>query len=277
MSNKAKLKLTKMSGKDLILCLSNQLETEDFHMYDIKTGDGYYIFEFGDDTTSTFKIAEIPGWTFGTWLTNERTRGDNCSHKDKEIILFAQPTNYLDKFKPSRCLFKETFGRQVYMEADEIIEEFNLYEVVPMLEYMRDHPYKSFMRDRCLLSKWEDPAPLKSFIYYLRSERERKKELRKDKRIINKIDKILNKIPNSHIEAFSLYQENQTPAIEYYLFIKEECSIENINTLYNLEYTVSYPYNMMIYDDEHKFSKIIDYYIKTIKDSEVKLRWKKIW
>lgn len=57
-------------------------------------GNGYFIFEFGNNIVAHFHIKELPLWKFGIWL--------NLNNKYQ---LFGEPIPLIDKFKPSRTVF----------------------------------------------------------------------------------------------------------------------------------------------------------------------------
>lgn len=58
---------------------------------------GYYLWDFGDDSTIHVEFKEIKSWKFGIWiLTSDE------SEKDEIVIeFFGNKKNWIDKFKPT--------------------------------------------------------------------------------------------------------------------------------------------------------------------------------
>ena len=59
-------------------------------------GDGYFIFDHGENAVMHFKLKEAPQWKFGVWLTKfkERKPRDERSSGDYINIRYLHKTNY---------------------------------------------------------------------------------------------------------------------------------------------------------------------------------------
>ena len=71
-------------------------------------GNGYFIFNHGENSVMNFKLKEAPQWKFGVWLTKfkERKPRDERSPGDYiNIQIFAQNELWIDKFKPTNSYF----------------------------------------------------------------------------------------------------------------------------------------------------------------------------
>lgn len=112
-----------------------------FEPYDISYGNGYFIFDMGDDSVVHFRVKKVwKHWKFGMWINSDLL---DASEEDKKkyklVSIFAQYDTQIDKFKPSRSELL------VELDADEWNEtEKNnglyLYDLESMLYMMRYHP-----------------------------------------------------------------------------------------------------------------------------------------
>lgn len=70
-----------------------------FDVEDVKIGNGYYLFDLGEESVVHFKIKGCRRWLFGLWII-----GDN---KETNINLFGEHEDYIDKFKPTQVAISE--------------------------------------------------------------------------------------------------------------------------------------------------------------------------
>ena len=109
------------TNKEFIEDFLNTIEKE-FYIHCIKRryGNGYFIIEYGEDSVCTFKIKEIPDFTFGIWMSsNVDLNYYDKSYQESKLILFTQPTINIDKFKPSRSSFCLPIERYIETNDDE--------------------------------------------------------------------------------------------------------------------------------------------------------------
>ena len=59
------------------------------------TLNGYYIFDFGEDSVCHFQVNGLKRWLFGIWLSK-----DDKTNNTK-VIIFGENTDFIDKFKPT--------------------------------------------------------------------------------------------------------------------------------------------------------------------------------
>lgn len=76
---------------------------------DVSFGNGYSIFEMGEDALVHFHIKGAKGWLFGMWI--------DTSLENDAIQFFAQYEEAIDKFKPSRSLFVASVSRKHLKEV----------------------------------------------------------------------------------------------------------------------------------------------------------------
>ena len=98
-----KVKQLPVPGKEIWECLLKKIEKEcGISIYNINSGNGYFLFEFGEDTVWHFRVKECPkAFKFGIWLFQDKN--------DLKVNLFGELEWLIDKFKPSQTAFSESF------------------------------------------------------------------------------------------------------------------------------------------------------------------------
>lgn len=135
-----------MTNREIAELMFNKIKSLGFTPYDISYGDGYFLFEMGEDSVVHFNIKEVwKNWKFGMWINseelnnyNEEENRDTPHEKEPNVVqIFCQHEHLLDKFKPSRsalcvdikpCDFKD----------DEFA--WGSYELEDMLKMIKYHP-----------------------------------------------------------------------------------------------------------------------------------------
>lgn len=145
-----------------------------------KYGDGYFIFDYGPNTVVHFRLKETPGWLYGVWWNlsvNEegtvRVSGD----------FFAQYEEEIDKFKPSASYYGCSMPSLMAADGSICLEEG---EVVSIITFIRDHPYRAWNGHISFNDKISD---IKAWFRY----QKRQKYLRKGKRLEKNLYKDLCK------------------------------------------------------------------------------------
>lgn len=107
-----------MTNRSVFEALIVSAKKQGYDIIDAHWVDGYFVFETEKDTIVHFKVKQCKKWLFGMWFTN----GDE---KDKRaFIVFGQPENNIDKFKPTCSYFSYTSTAD--LTADEKGVEYNL-------------------------------------------------------------------------------------------------------------------------------------------------------
>ena len=120
-----------LSKKEVIEKIFNEIEEESNHrlkVIDKVFGNGYYIFEFGEDSVCNFKIKGLKRWTFGLWI---RKDNDNETYV---INLFGEHNDYIDKFKPTATRITHEFK---YVDENDL---WKCQEFVDELLMIKHHP-----------------------------------------------------------------------------------------------------------------------------------------
>lgn len=124
-----------------------------FKPYDINYGNGYFLFDMGEDSVVHFRLQGVwKHWQFGMWIRSEyledkyreEEKSMACEDYYKVVQIFAQHDTWIDKFKPSRC------SLCVQYEACDWERMINgsyaraWWELEDMLKMMRRHPFMCY-------------------------------------------------------------------------------------------------------------------------------------
>lgn len=100
-----------MGNKEIREKIFKRLEEYDFEVMNVRVMNGYYLFDFGDESVVHFKIKGCKRWLFGLWIG--RTKDGNPN----SIDLFGEHEDYIDKFKPTRVEISEK--AEIVKDSDE--------------------------------------------------------------------------------------------------------------------------------------------------------------
>jgi hypothetical protein len=118
------------------------LEDNGFHPKDVQMGNGYFIFEHGEDMVVHFHIKECKGWKFGIWWNIDG---------DFQYDFFAQYERDIDKFKPTAS----TFVRED-VSGDSPEDSIMWSGILKMVTFIHRHPYRAWKADQIFHDKiWE--------------------------------------------------------------------------------------------------------------------------
>ena len=128
-----------MINKEIIEKILSKVEdAESIELIDRQFDNGYYIFEFGDDSVCHFRVKGLRNWLFGVWC-NE-TENTN----EYKISLFGEHENYIDKFKPTRT----DISYQFILDSNTIDNLINddlyvsaIYQFSEQLSNIKKHPH----------------------------------------------------------------------------------------------------------------------------------------
>ena len=165
--------MNKVKNKRFFKSYKKILEDNKFTITEEWYPDGYLIAD--DHKMWTFKLKECPDWLFGIWADKEEESGDKNYYL---IRVFAQPENYIDKFKPaaSRILNEVVVGgKKSEWEKEEILKVF---------KYVRNNPYLAWYQDVHFTNyNLEYISPKTAKREFKKSERERKLRIKIEKRL----------------------------------------------------------------------------------------------
>lgn len=138
-----------MNNKEIAEIVFNKIKSFGFKPYDIKYGDGYFIFDMGENSVVHFHIKGCRHWKFGMWINSEfldekylkeYCEKNNCKESDLPIVqIFAQYETCIDKFKPSRS----------YHCVDCFtIDDYMCFELEYMIKHIKKHPFIAYAEDK---------------------------------------------------------------------------------------------------------------------------------
>lgn len=179
----------------------------------VEYGNGYFIFEFGDNSVVHFRIKELPGWLFGMWFSYDK--------KTKGVIKcewFCQQDLWVDKFKPSRSEIQCTTLFSISQFAiDKILTEpedvfFDGYEIIDNIKFMLKHPWLAAYRDYRGVSLNIDYVTERYAKKYI--QKATKKEIKHDKMVAKLEEKMKDKVVQKvnqleFIESVEVVDKNQ--------------------------------------------------------------------
>lgn len=171
------------ANKRLIESLFSQLESEYGYIISNKEySDTYFVISDEADSICEFEIKQIPGFLFGLWNTcrfdtieklvkeNKILWSDSMEIDSKsELVFFTNYKRDIDKFKPSRGGFVIGLRRTECDTDNNHINEWELGDLITILDYMRKHPIKSAEytggQTRYI---WEEESGIRLFIDFIK-------------------------------------------------------------------------------------------------------------
>lgn len=113
----------------------------------IDFGDGYFIFDMGQNSVVHFNVKELPGWKFAFWFAVDTKQPTNIHYH-----WFCQQELFCDKFKPSRSAitYESTICTSEFiysMLEEESNNESIIWGIDDNIKYMLEHPYLAAYRD----------------------------------------------------------------------------------------------------------------------------------
>ena len=115
-----------------------------FTPINVQCGNGYFIFDMGENSVVNFWIKELKGWKFGIWFhtfkpdENGKKEPDGCQ-------FFAQRELFIDKFKPAASNYCEEI--KAYGKDNKFFDTFSFIKIKNMLYEMKYHPFISFYKE----------------------------------------------------------------------------------------------------------------------------------
>jgi len=200
-------------NKEIAEFMLGKIKSFGYEPYDISYGNGYFIFDYGDNSVIHFRVKGIwKHWKFGMWIFSEyldKTGED----KDKYpfISIFAQYDTQIDKFKPSRSKLCVDY-KASHWDENDIDNGLGFWELENMLNMMKRHPlicYEGFCGE---YAGYYDGSFIWNFIKYESEEYIRKVA----KAIMTAIF-----VPYTKAKIFFAKRNKIIKSIELYNFEKE--------------------------------------------------------
>lgn len=121
-----------------------------FYPYDIQYGNGYFVFDHGEDSVIHFRIKGVwKHWKFGMWVNSEyleekyREEEKNMKYEDyyKVVQIFAQHDTWLNKFKPLRSSLCVSYDARDWDRHTNGTYKYPFIKLSDMLNMMKRHPF----------------------------------------------------------------------------------------------------------------------------------------
>lgn len=130
----------------------NKMREYGFKPYDIDVDDGYFVFNYGDESVYHFRLKGVwKHWKFGMWvfsnyLDEEYRKKYYEEHPEdkqdpsewKVIQIFCQYDHIIDKFKPSASSLCVEYDYEQWENKDNWKRSF--WELEDMLKTIKRHP-----------------------------------------------------------------------------------------------------------------------------------------
>ena len=114
-----------------------------FTPINVQCGNGYFIFDMGENSVVNFWIKELKGWKFGIWFHTFKP-DENGKKEPDRCQFFAQRELFIDKFKPAASNYCEEI--KAYGKDNKFFDNFALIDIKRMLYEMKYHPFISFYK-----------------------------------------------------------------------------------------------------------------------------------
>ena len=129
-------------NREIAEFIFSKMKEYGYEPYDISYGNGYFIFDMGDDAVVHFRVKRVwKHWQFGMWINSDAI---NYSEDDKKkynvVSVFAQYDTCINKFKPSQSELLVEFKAEDWNE-EEKDNGLYTFELQCMLDMMRNHPF----------------------------------------------------------------------------------------------------------------------------------------
>ena len=130
-----------MTRREVAEKIFNYMKENKFTPINIEYGDGYFIFDHGEDGVVHFNIKGLRNWKFGMWINTNAEELKNDDGEDYPAVqFFCRHTLDLDKFKPSRSFLRVNISLKNIEEDDP----WEFYEIRDILQMIKRHPLVAF-------------------------------------------------------------------------------------------------------------------------------------
>lgn len=98
---------------------------------------GYFLFEFGDNTVCNFTVKGAKNWLFGIWAIPQENDSINVS-------LFGEHEYYLDKFKPTQTKISQDCKIKNRDDLENLI--YNLGDTISEISLVCNYPTIGYIK-----------------------------------------------------------------------------------------------------------------------------------
>ena len=207
------------TNKQIVDIVFNKIKEFGYEPYDIEYGNGYFLFEMGEDSVIHFRVKGVwKHWKFGMWvfadeLSSEKieeNKGKPHHMLPKVVSVFAQYDTQIDKFKPTRsdlCWEVDANDWESTLNAP-----YGFYELEDMLGMMKRHPFMCYCGVCGQSAGYYDGSFVAEFV-----KNERKEYIKNIRKIVN----VAIYVPYTKAKIFFAKKSKCIKSIEMYNFEKE--------------------------------------------------------
>jgi hypothetical protein len=136
-----------MTRRKVAELIFNYINSIGFKPYNIQYGNGYFIFDKGEDGVIHFSIKGLYGWKFAMWInTNKEELLDEDGKTEYHALqFFVQHKDNIDKFKPTRSCFLSEYD----LHEIENPAPYQWYQIKNIIKMIKRHPFISYYYDAC--------------------------------------------------------------------------------------------------------------------------------
>lgn len=102
---------------------------------DTEFGNGYYLFDFGEDSVCHFKVKGARRWLFGIWCVE-----DDGKPGSYRVSVFGEHRDYIDKFKPTATSVSAEFTLGPSDISDGQYPPCGAYKAIDEIKFISAHP-----------------------------------------------------------------------------------------------------------------------------------------
>lgn len=130
-----------MTRREVAEKIFSHMKENKFTPINIEYGNGYFIFDHGEDGVVHFNVKGLRHWKFGMWINTNAEDLKNDNGEDYPAVqFFCRHTLDLDKFKPSRSFLKA----DISLDSIEEDDPWEFYEIKEILQMIKKHPLVAF-------------------------------------------------------------------------------------------------------------------------------------
>lgn len=223
MNKRIKKKKEKNNNSKRMDSILNRIEKM-YEISDKKFGNGYFVFDMGENAVCHFKFKELKDWKFGIWLDKD----------GKKYDIFGEHIELIDKFKPSKCYISYE-----NMDLEDSLEDFlnGIGDIIknPIMHFSCSLTYSDEMTEEEALKEYRE--------FYKEKEMEEKRNRETKERIFDYLKNIKEK--EDMITDVLVRDKNgngwkSNPRYEVTLVVKKEISDEYAEKLFKEIEDVSY-------------------------------------
>lgn len=139
-----------MTRKEISEVIFDYIRSIGFTPQNIEYGNGYFMFNMGEDGVCHFTVKGLHNWKFGMWIQDKPQKDNDLS--EPAVQFFCQNKLNIDKFKPSYSFFEVDYTLKNIISP----APYEFFQIKEILKMLKKHPIISCVmdyREKCLCEK----------------------------------------------------------------------------------------------------------------------------